>query len=81
TFVLAVAGLPGSALEAATFHLVGATEEEAPSSKGARYVADKLKPDYVIIGEPSGWQGITLGYKGRLLVRARREKDHFHSAH
>ena len=81
TFILAASQLSKEVLDRATFHLVGATEEEAPSSKGARYVAPKLKPDFVIIGEPSGWQGITLGYKGRLLVRVRREKDHFHAAH
>ncbi|MER3444171.1 MAG: acetyl-lysine deacetylase [Meiothermus sp.] len=81
SFVLATAGLPQELKDRVTVHLVGATEEEAPSSKGARYVADKLEPHYVVIGEPSGWQGITLGYKGRLLVKARRQKDHFHSAH
>jgi LysW-gamma-L-lysine carboxypeptidase len=81
TFLLAAAQLSAKAQEALTLHLVGATEEEVPSSKGARYVAPQLRPDLVLIGEPSGWEGITLGYKGRLLVRVRREKDHFHSAH
>lgn len=81
SFVLAASRLSQEARKKMTLHLVGATEEEAPSSKGARYVADKIKPDYVIIGEPSSWEGITLGYKGRLLVRAKREKDHFHSAY
>lgn len=81
TFVLAVAGLAPEVLQKLTVHVIGATEEEVPSSKGARYVVEKLKPDFVVIGEPSSWQGITLGYKGRLLVRVRREKDNFHSAH
>ncbi|KOX89731.1 Succinyl-diaminopimelate desuccinylase [Thermus aquaticus] len=79
--IFAAAGLSERALSRLTVHLVGATEEEVPSSKGARFVAGRLKPDYVVIGEPSGWEGITLGYKGRLLVKVRREKDHFHSAH
>jgi len=79
--IFAAASLPEETLSHLTVHLVGATEEEAPSSKGARFVASRLKPDYVVIGEPSGWEGITLGYKGRLLVKVRREKDHFHSAH
>jgi len=79
--VFAAAGLSQEARKRLTVHLVGATEEEAPSSKGARFVAPRLKPDYVVIGEPSGWEGITLGYKGRLLVKVRREKDNFHSAH
>ncbi len=80
-FVLAVGDLPEALKGKLTIHLVGATEEEVPSSKGARYVADKIQPQLAVIGEPSGWEGITLGYKGRLLVRVRREKDHFHSAH
>lgn len=80
SFIFAAASLPKEALGRLTLHLVGATEEEAPSSKGARFVAPRLSPHYAIIGEPSGWEGITLGYKGRLLVRVRREKDHFHSA-
>lgn len=79
--IFAAAGLSEAARERLTVHLVGATEEEAPSSKGARFVAPRLSPHYVVIGEPSGWEGITLGYKGRLLVKARREKDNFHSAH
>ncbi len=80
-FVLATGALPEALKDKLTIHLIGATEEEVPSSKGARYVAQKLKPELVVIGEPSGWDGITLGYKGRLLVRVRREKNHFHSAH
>ncbi len=80
-FVLATGTLPEALKEKLTIHLIGATEEEVPSSKGARYVAQKLSPELVVIGEPSGWDGITLGYKGRLLVRVRREKNHFHSAH
>ncbi|WP_337845835.1 M20/M25/M40 family metallo-hydrolase, partial [Thermus sp.] len=58
--VFAAAALSGEARRRLTVHLVGATEEEAPSSKGARFVASRLTPDYVIIGEPSGWEGITL---------------------
>lgn len=64
-----------------TLTLIGATEEEASSSKGARHAVTAYpKPDLVIIGEPSNWDAITLGYKGRLLVKAVIEKDHFHSA-
>lgn len=79
--IFAAAGLSEEARKRLTVHLVGATEEEVPSSKGARFVAPRLRPHYAIIGEPSGWEGITLGYKGRLLARVRREKEEFHSAH
>jgi len=60
--------------------VVGATEEEAASSKGARYVATRLRPDYCIIGEPSGTRGITLGYKGRLVLAMDAEATARHSA-
>lgn len=80
TFVAAVAGLPDEALAAATFICVGATEEEAPSSRGARFALTQYRPDFVLIGEPSGWEGLTLGYKGRLIVKAEVRKDDFHTA-
>jgi LysW-gamma-L-lysine carboxypeptidase len=50
--------------------VVGAVEEEAATSKGARFVANAFQPDLCIIGEPSGWNAVTLGYKGRLLLDA-----------
>lgn len=37
-------------------------------------------PDGVIIGEPSGWQGITLGYKGTLSVDYRLARASGHGA-
>lgn len=79
-FVAAVAALPGPVLNAARFICIGATEEEAPSSRGARHAARQYAPDHVLIGEPSGWAGLTLGYKGRLILRARVRKDNFHTA-
>jgi len=48
--------------------VIGATEEEAATSKGARFAAAQYRPDFCIIGEPSGWDGVTLGYKGRILI-------------
>ena len=60
--------------------LVGAVEEEAVTSKGARHVLDLYDPDVVIIGEPSGWDAITLGYKGRLVIHYRLERPMAHTA-
>jgi LysW-gamma-L-lysine carboxypeptidase len=37
-------------------------------------------PDCVVIGEPSGWDGITLGYKGLLAVHHRWESSVVHGA-
>jgi len=47
--------------------VIGCVEEEA-DSKGAKYLLNKYKPDYVIVGEPSGWDAITIGYKGSISI-------------
>lgn len=60
--------------------VIGATEEEAATSKGARYVREQFAPDFCIIGEPSGWDGVTLGYKGRVLIDYLLEKEMGHTA-
>ncbi len=81
TAIAAASRLPEELKSKITLTLIGATEEEARSSKGARYAVTAYpKPDLVMIGEPSNWDAITLGYKGRLLVTVNLEKDHFHSA-
>ncbi len=43
--------------------VVGAVGEEG-DSRGARFIKDRYRPDFTIIGEPSGWEKVTLGYKG-----------------
>ena len=93
--------------------VVGAVEEEAATSKGARYVLeqrdnkageqgskgteeqegksskignsqtrklDYSPPAFCIIGEPSNWDRITLGYKGRLLMHIELYVPFSHSA-
>lgn len=60
--------------------IIGATEEEAASSRGAHAARDRYRPDFCVIGEPSGWDRITLGYKGRLLVHYRYQQPVAHSA-
>lgn len=60
--------------------VVGATEEEAASSKGARHVARTFAPACCIIGEPSGTRAITLGYKGRIVFAYEASAGATHSA-
>ncbi len=60
--------------------VIGAVEEESSSSRGARHIAGQYKPDACIIGEPGGWDGITIGYKGRLLLAYVLSRDMGHSA-
>jgi len=79
TFVIAAARagiLPGTRVT-----VVGAVEEETATSKGAYYVAEHYEiPDYVVIGEPSAWNRITIAYKGRLLVDYTLERPMSHTA-
>jgi LysW-gamma-L-lysine carboxypeptidase len=66
--------------------VVGAVEEEAATSKGARFIRDRFDgkrapiPHACIIGEPSSWQRVTLGYKGRILVELEASQPMAHSA-
>lgn len=60
--------------------VAGAVGEETPDSPGARFLAGQFRPHACIIGEPSGWDGVTLGYKGRLIGRLTCEKSCAHTA-
>jgi LysW-gamma-L-lysine carboxypeptidase len=61
--------------------VVGAVEEEAATSKGARHLlTTRPAPACCVIGEPSGWDRVTLGYKGRLLAHLRLRAPFAHSA-
>ncbi len=60
--------------------VIGAVEEEAASSRGARHAASRWRPAACVIGEPSGWDGVTLGYKGRLVAELRVGVSPSHSA-
>ena len=78
-FVLAAARAAPN-VEAARFLVVGAVEEEA-HSRGAHHLAEVMAPpDGVIIGEPGGWEGITLGYKGTLSIDYRLTRPAGHGA-
>jgi len=43
--------------------VIGAVDEER-ESHGARHVVGRYRPAFAIIGEPSRWDRVTLGYKG-----------------
>lgn len=61
-----------------TLVVVGAMEEER-LSRGAHHLASTVPPpDYLIVGEPGGWQGVVLGYKGKadLTYEVRRPATH-----
>lgn len=61
--------------------VVGAVGEETFGSPGATWLSQRRQaPDAVIIGEPSGWDGLVLGYKGSLGLTATATCDVSHSA-
>jgi LysW-gamma-L-lysine carboxypeptidase len=75
--ITAVARQPAES--AYRFTVIGAVEEEG-SSRGARHLRDRRPPDQLVILEPSGWDAVTLGYKGSLRVRYRLSQPMGHGA-
>jgi [amino group carrier protein]-lysine/ornithine hydrolase len=49
--------------------VIAAVEEESATSRGAHEALRMFRsPDFCVIGEPSSWDAVTIGYKGRLLL-------------
>jgi LysW-gamma-L-lysine carboxypeptidase len=64
-------------------HLVvaGAVEEETPASRGAVHLRDTWpEPAALLIGEPSGWDRVVLGYRGKVDIRYKVELPASHPA-
>jgi len=60
--------------------VVGAVGEERLGSPGAREVATWEAPDFCVVGEPSGWDAVCLGYRGTLGFHYRLRQPSRHSA-
>lgn len=60
--------------------VVGAVGEEIIGSPGAYEVARWDAPDFCVIGEPSGWDAICLGYRGSLSLIYRLQQSTRHTA-
>ncbi|WP_329454043.1 M20/M25/M40 family metallo-hydrolase [Streptomyces sp. NBC_01497] len=59
--------------------VVGVVEEETPCSRGAVHIGRTLpRPDALVVGEPSGWPGIVIGYKGKLDLAYRVHRPATH---
>lgn len=59
--------------------VIGAVGEEG-DSRGAWYLKDHFQPVYAIIGEPSRYDRITIGYKGVCRMKISCEQPVSHSA-
>lgn len=60
--------------------VIGAVEEER-DSLGARYIKEQYHPEFAIVGEPSGWDRVTLGYKGSAWAEITLRTVQAHTAH
>jgi [amino group carrier protein]-lysine/ornithine hydrolase len=70
----------GKKLKNTKIIVAGAVQEEAHGT-GGQVLAEKFKkPSVVIVGEPSGVSGITLGYKGTFTMEFFKRKGAMHSA-
>jgi LysW-gamma-L-lysine carboxypeptidase len=79
TFVIAASGLI-PILTDVRITVIGAVEEES-HGWGSQYLAQTMPaPTYAIIGEPSSWDSITLGYKGMLSMEYQLMQAGGHSA-
>jgi len=62
------------------FIVIGAVEEET-TSRGAHHLATSMTaPQSLVILEPSGWDAVTIGYKGSVRLRASVAQPQAHSA-
>ena len=78
-FVLAAARVAPQ-LRGTRLLVIGAVEEET-HGRGARHLARTMPAPYcTIIGEPSAWDGVTVGYKGMLSLDYRGLQPGGHSA-
>ncbi len=59
----AAAARVGQAATKRRIVVIGAVGEES-AGEGANYIKDLYRPAFTIIGEPSSWNKVTLGYKG-----------------
>jgi LysW-gamma-L-lysine carboxypeptidase len=59
--------------------VIGALAEEG-DSHGAYGILDEYRPEAAIIGEPSGWDHVTLGYKGSAWFQYSIQKPMAHTA-
>ncbi|GAC1481315.1 MAG: [LysW]-lysine hydrolase [Candidatus Dormibacteria bacterium] len=75
--ITAVARQPASSTH--RFTVIAAVEEEG-SSRGARHLVSRPAPDHLIVLEPSGWDAVTLGYKGSLSIQYQLTQSVAHGA-
>jgi LysW-gamma-L-lysine carboxypeptidase len=59
--------------------VIGAVSEEGDSA-GAHHAAGQYRPRFAVVGEPSGWNRIAIGYRGIIRCRFSARQTAGHSA-
>ncbi len=77
-FILAVARLTKTNPDFSVV-IAAAPDEEGPSN-GAKALLKRFSPQFVVIGEPSGVDGITIGYRGNAKVLIEHSQACFHKS-
>jgi len=60
--------------------VVAGVVEEETYGRGATHLAQTLRPDAGIVGEPNGWAGVGIGYMGRVMLRYDASRASVHTA-
>jgi len=61
-------------------YVVAGVVEEETYGRGATHLAGCFAPDVAFVGEPNGWAGVGIGYKGRVMLRYDVRRPHVHTA-
>jgi LysW-gamma-L-lysine carboxypeptidase len=56
-----------------------AVPDEEKGSETAKWIREEYSPSSTIILEPGGWEGITISYQGRMLLKVSAESAPSHS--
>ena len=61
-------------------YVVAGVVEEETYGKGATHLAECFRPAVGFVGEPNGWAGVGIGYKGRVMLRYSVSRPSVHTA-
>ncbi|MET1073532.1 MAG: [LysW]-lysine hydrolase [Umezawaea sp.] len=60
--------------------VVAGVVEEETFGRGATHLAETFRPDAGFVGEPNGWAGVGIGYKGRVMLQFDVSRPSVHTA-
>ncbi|MFL6118413.1 M20/M25/M40 family metallo-hydrolase [Actinophytocola sp.] len=61
-------------------YVVAGVVEEETYGRGATHLAECFRPAVAVVGEPNGWSGVGIGYKGRIMLRYTVSRPAVHTA-